>query len=64
MGCRCNERRAAIRSAASAVARGDVTGAVNAARNVTRTLAEDARSGALQRAAAARLAQLRATIRR
>ncbi|WP_315701305.1 MULTISPECIES: hypothetical protein [unclassified Bradyrhizobium] len=64
MGCRCNERKQAINSGVSAVARGDVKGAASSAAFVSRTLVEDARSGALRAAAAAKLASLKQNIRR
>jgi hypothetical protein len=59
MGCRCKERKQAISSGVSAVVRGDVKGAAKSAAYVSRTLVQDARSGALRTAAAAKLASLR-----
>lgn len=64
MACRCNERRASMTAGAKALARGQIAPAVRAAGYVSRTLAEDARSGALQQAATTRLAQMRARIGR
>lgn len=64
MGCRCNERKDAIVRGVSAAVRGDVKGAATAAAFVSRTLAQDARSGALRTAAASQLARLRATVGR
>lgn len=64
MGCRCNERAQAILRGVSAVARGDVKGAVKPAAYVARTLVEDARSGALRAAAAQKLAVIRQRIKR
>jgi hypothetical protein len=60
MGCRCKERGRAISAGASALSRGDLRAAAASAGYVGRTLIEDARSGALGRAATQRLAQLRA----
>ena len=59
MGCRCNERRDAMREGAAAAVRGNVAGAKQAATFVSRTLIEDVRRGELQRAAMQRLADLR-----
>jgi len=59
MGCRCNERKQAIVRGVSAAVRGDAKGAVQSAAFVSRTLVQDARSGALRAAAAAKLASLR-----
>lgn len=64
MGCRCAERGQAIRRGAAALVRGNVRGAATAAGYVARTLAQDTRSGDLARAAQARLAQMRATVKR
>ncbi len=64
MGCRCNERKQAIMRGVSAAVRGDAKGAVQSAAYVSRTLIEDARSGALRTAAAERLASLRASLKR
>ncbi|NEW96629.1 hypothetical protein DY467_07555 [Rhodopseudomonas sp. BR0G17] len=64
MGCRCNERRQAIGRAAGAIVRGDLRSASAAGQFVARTLAQDARSGALRQAAAAQLARLRPPVRR
>lgn len=64
MGCRCNERKDAILRGVSAVARGDAKGAVSSAAYVSRTLVEDARSGALRAAAAAKLANIKARVTR
>jgi hypothetical protein len=63
MGCRCNERKQAISRAASAVTRGDLKTVAQSAGFVTRTLAQDVRSGALRQAATQNLARLR-TIKR
>lgn len=64
-GCsRCAQRAQAIKRGVSAAVRGDVKAATGAAAFVGRTLAQDARSGALRTAAAAQLAQLRAGVRR
>lgn len=63
MGCRCKERGQALSSAAAALARGQVRGAGERLAFVGRTLAQDARSGALKEAAAARLAQMRRNLR-
>ncbi len=63
MGCRCNERKQAIVRGVSAAARGDVQGAASSAAYVVRTLVEDARSGDLRAAAAARLASMRNSMR-
>ena len=59
MGCRCRERTDALRRATAALVRGDVRAVVRQASYVGRTLAEDARSGALAREAQTRLARLR-----
>lgn len=59
MGCRCNERKQAIVRGVSAAVRGDVKGAAQSAAFVSRTLVQDARSGALRTAAASKLASLR-----
>lgn len=63
MGCRCSERARQIRTAAGAVLRGDVATARTHVAAASRSLAEDARSGALareaRRIAAARLAPRR-----
>ncbi|WP_315792423.1 MULTISPECIES: hypothetical protein [unclassified Bradyrhizobium] len=64
MGCRCNERKQAIVRGVSAAVRGDAKGAAQSAAYVSRTLIEDARSGALRTAAAERLASLRASLKR
>lgn len=61
MGCRCKERQQAIVRGVSAAVRGDVKTAAQSAAFVTRTLAQDARSGALRTAATSRLSQLRPT---
>ncbi|WP_315759727.1 hypothetical protein [Bradyrhizobium sp. SZCCHNRI2007] len=47
----------------SAAVRGDAKGAAHSVAYVSRTLIEDARSGALRAAAAERLASLRATLK-
>jgi len=60
MGCRCNERKAMIMKAMSEAMRGDVRQVVSSASFVGRTLAQDARSGELRRAAAQQLAALKA----
>jgi hypothetical protein len=62
MACRCNERKQAIVRGVSAVARGDVKGAAVSAAYVSRTLVDDARSGALRAAAARKLATMRANL--
>jgi hypothetical protein len=62
MGCRCNERKAAMSRGVSALARGDAKAAATSAAYVGRTLAQDARSGALRTAAASQLSRLRANI--
>jgi hypothetical protein len=59
MGCRCNERRTAIKQAAQQLARGNLRVAGQQAGFVARTLVQDARSGALRQAAQQRLATLR-----
>ena len=64
MGCRCNERKQAIVRGLSAAVRGDVKGVTQSAAFVSRTLVQDARSGALRTAAAAKLASMRPTIKR
>ncbi|MCB2106369.1 MAG: hypothetical protein KDE14_01655 [Rhodobacteraceae bacterium] len=64
MGCRCAERKQAIVRGATAAVRGDVKAAASAAAFVSRTLAQDARSGALRTAAGHQLAKLRASITR
>lgn len=65
MGCsRCEERRKAIAAGVASAARGNVKGVAASAAYVTRTLAQDARSGALRTAAANRLSQLTAIKRR
>lgn len=58
MGCRCQERKAAIAAGASALARGNVRQVAQSAGYVGRTLVQDARSGELQRAALLRLASI------
>lgn len=63
MGClSCEQRRQAIAAGAKSIARGDVKAAAASAAYVGRTLAQDARSGALRQAASNQLAQLRTTI--
>ncbi len=64
MGCRCNERRVAIRNTVNSLARGNVAAAASNAGFVATSFVADARSGALKRAAADRLAQLRPRVRR
>jgi len=64
MGCRCNERKQAIVRGVSAAVRGDMKSAAQSAAFVSRTLVQDARSGALRTAAAAKLATLRPGVRR
>jgi hypothetical protein len=59
MGCRCNERKQAIVRGVSAAVRGDMKGAAQSAAFVSRTLVQDARSGALRTAAASKLASMR-----
>jgi hypothetical protein len=63
MGCRCKERGQALSTAVTSLARGQVAGVGRQLGFVGRTLVQDARSGALRDAAAARLAQLRRTVR-
>jgi hypothetical protein len=64
MGCRCNERKQAIVRGVSAAVRGDVKGVAQSAAFVSRTFVQDARSGALRTAAAAKLASMRPGIKR
>ena len=64
MGCRCNERKIAIVRGVSAAVRGDVKGVAQSAAFVSRTFVQDARSGALRTAAAAKLATLRNGLKR
>lgn len=64
MGCRCNERKKAISRGMAAAVRGDAKSVARAAGFVTRTLSEDARSGALRTAASNKLAQLRGALKR
>jgi hypothetical protein len=65
MACsRCAQRRDAISKGVSAAVRGDVKAVASAGAFVGRTLAQDARSGALRTAAAANLASLRASLTR
>lgn len=64
MGCRCKERQQAIASGAAAAVRGDMKAVAQSAAFVSRTLVQDARSGALRTAANTKLAQLRQTITR
>ena len=59
MGCRCNERRDAMREGAAAAVRGDAASVKQAATFVSRTLIEDVRRGELRRSAMQRLADLR-----
>ena len=59
MGCRCNERRDAMRQGAAAAMRGNAAGVKQAATFVSRTLIEDVRRSGLQRSAMQRLADLR-----
>ncbi|ARP97981.1 hypothetical protein [Pseudorhodoplanes sinuspersici] len=59
MGCRCNERRGAMRQGAAAAMRGNAADVKQAATFVGRTLVEDVRRGELQRSAMQRLANLR-----
>lgn len=62
-GCsRCAQRGQAITRGAAAAVRGDIRTAASSAAFVGRTLAQDARSGALRQAASAKLAQLQATV--
>ncbi|MBI1202559.1 MAG: hypothetical protein GC182_08615 [Rhodopseudomonas sp.] len=60
MACRCSERADDLREMTSRLAKGDIAGTVKAATHAARTLAEDARSGDLRRAALARVAAIRA----
>lgn len=65
MGCsRCEQRRKAMAAGVSAVAQGKFSRAGASAAFVARTLAQDARSGALRTAATNQLAQLRNSIKR
>ena len=64
MGCRCNERGAALKAAAASAVRGNVKAASQSLAYVGRTMAQDVRSGAIKAAATARLAQLRGSIKR
>jgi hypothetical protein len=59
MGCKCAERRAALRRAVEAGKTGDVRDIGRELSLVGRTLSQDVRSGALARAAVARLATFR-----
>ena len=59
MGCRCNERRAAIVHAAGAVLRGDVQEVAREVAFVARTSLEDLRTDGLRRAMASKLSLLR-----
>lgn len=59
MGCRCNERKAAIGQAAQALARGNLRQAATSAGYVGRTFVQDARSGALAQKAVQSLATLK-----
>ncbi len=59
MGCRCQERAASLRRAISDIARGDLRALGREASFVGRTFREDARSGALARAALQRMTLLR-----
>lgn len=59
MGCRCAERREDIADAGRAMVAGDAAGAAALLAKASRTLVEDARSGALRAAALQRLAQYR-----
>jgi len=59
MGCKCAERRAALRRAVEAGKSGDVRDIGRELSLVGRTFREDVRSGALARAAVARLATFR-----
>ena len=58
MGCRCRERRQALQRAVEAGQKGDVRDVGRELSLVGRTFREDVRSGALARAAVARLATL------
>ena len=64
MGCRCTERAAALTRARTAVVSGNVKNAAHEIAHVGRTLVEDARSGALRRAAVTQLARMRGPARR
>lgn len=64
MGCRCNERAQALRSAVKAGARGDVAAVARDLSFIGKTLREDVRSGDLARVALQRLSVLRAGARR
>ncbi|WP_316235479.1 hypothetical protein [Bradyrhizobium sp. SZCCHNR1085] len=64
MACRCVERTQAIATGAAALARGDLKTLAEKAAFVGRTLAEDARSGALRQAAQQQLARIKPIVRR
>lgn len=59
MGCRCNERRAAIAHAAGAAVRGNVVEAARDIAFVARTSLEDLRTDGLRRTMASKLSLLR-----
>lgn len=63
MACRCSERRAQLKAAGSSLLKGDVRGAGAQVSAAGRTLADDARSGALAKEAR-RLAASKLTLRR
>lgn len=63
MGCRCSERARQIRTATAAASRGDFATAREQIAAAGRSLAQDARSGALAKEAR-RLAGSRLTLRR
>lgn len=60
----CKERARALSSAASSAMRGNVRAAGQNLSFVGRTFAQDVKSGAIKNAAAARLAAMRAAIKR
>lgn len=65
MACsRCGERGKAIKSAVSAIGRGNLRSAGQSAAFVGRTFGQDLQSGAIKAAAASRLAQLRNSLKR
>ncbi len=59
MGCRCQERAAALRRTVYDIGRGDFREVAREVGFVGRTFREDARSGALARAALQRMTLLR-----
>lgn len=59
MGCQCAERTDALRRAAAATLQGDSRAIVRELSFVGRTIVQDTRTGAFQRAALDRLARFR-----